>query len=156
MANISHRWGYLATGSGVPLDQLPMISRTIDIPYNAKICVEAFNITTPSDVEIINKHGGFNLSYPRLAFVDGEWDPWRAATPHAIGLEERRDTIDEPFRLIAKAVHHWDENGRFANETTPELPPLAVKEVQQYEVEFVTEWLKEWKAEKKSTNLGQP
>ncbi|KAM0813435.1 putative Extracellular serine carboxypeptidase [Seiridium cardinale] len=141
-------WGFLQTGSGTPADQLPLISRTIDIPYSAQICVESFNITTPSDVEVINKYGGFNLSYPRLAFIDGEWDPWRAATPHAIHLPERPDTISEPFRLIPKAVHHWDENGLFANETTPELPPPSVKEVQEYEVEFVTEWLKDWKAEK--------
>ncbi|KAH6652577.1 peptidase S28 [Truncatella angustata] len=147
-------WGYLTTGSGVPAGQLPLISRTIDIAYNAQICVEAFNITTPSDVEIINKHGGFSLSYPRLAFIDGEWDPWRAATPHAIGLE-RPDTISEPFRLISGGVHHWDENGLFPNETTAQLPPPSVKENQQYEVEFVTAWLKDWETEK-STSLGQP
>ncbi|KAI1860285.1 hypothetical protein JX265_005800 [Neoarthrinium moseri] len=148
------QWGYLATGSGVPAGQLPLISRTIDIPYNAAICAQAFNITTPSDVEAINKYGGFNLSYPRLAFIDGEWDPWRAATPHALEVPERPDTIDEPFRLIAKAVHHWDENGLFPNETTADLPPTAVKEVQQYEAVFVQEWLKEWNA--KSAKGGLP
>lgn len=95
-----HRWGYLQTGSGVPEDQLPLISRTIDVDYSALICQAAFNLTEPADVEHINKLGGFNLSYPRLAFVDGEWDPWRAAGVHAIGLTERPNTPSEPYILI--------------------------------------------------------
>ncbi|KAI4602078.1 hypothetical protein KJ359_010944 [Pestalotiopsis sp. 9143b] len=144
-------WGYLQTGSGTPADQLSLISRTIDIPYNQAICIEAFNITEPADVEIINKHGGFNFSYPRVAIVDGEWDPWRQATPHAIGQPDRPDTIEDPFWLIPKAVHHWDENGLFANETTAELPPQSIIDIQAYEVKFVSEWFKEWQAEK-STN----
>lgn len=149
--NLFLRWGYLQTGSGTPADQLSLISRTIDIPYNQAICIEAFNITEPADVEIINKHGGFNFSYPRVAIVDGEWDPWRQATPHAIGQPDRPDTIEDPFWLIPKAVHHWDENGLFANETTAELPPQSIIDIQAYEVKFVSEWFKEWQAEK-STN----
>src|SRR5690606_13567612 len=95
-----HRWGYLQTGSGVPADQLPLISRLIDLDSLSVICREAFNITTPSQVERINKYGGVNISYPRLAFVDGERDPWRYASPHRIGLPERKNTISEPFILI--------------------------------------------------------
>jgi hypothetical protein len=145
----------MGTGSGVPEDILPVISRTIDIPYLAEICVDAFNITTPSDVDAINKYGGFDISYPRLAIIDGEWDPWRAATPHALGIPERDDTIDEPFVLISGGVHHWDENGLFPNETTATLPPEPVKKTQAYEAVFVQDWLKEWKAEK-SKDLGLP
>ncbi|KAJ8128597.1 hypothetical protein O1611_g5034 [Lasiodiplodia mahajangana] len=69
------QWGYLQTGSGVPKNELPLISRTIDLEYSSLICRDAFNITKQADVNAINKYGGFNLSYPRLAFVDGEWDP---------------------------------------------------------------------------------
>lgn len=96
-----HRWGYLQTGSGVPEDQLPLISRTIDVDYSALICRDAFNLTQPADVAYINRLGGFNISYPRLAFIDGEWDPWRAAGVHAIGLPERTSTTEEPYILIA-------------------------------------------------------
>ena len=137
-------WGYLQTGSGVPESQLPLISRLIDIPFLSTVCREAFNITTPSQVERINKHGGVNISYPRLAHVDGEWDPWRAASPHRIGLPERESTVSEPFILIDRGVHHWDENGLFPNETTSKLPPKAVKHAQKEEVAFVKEWVKEW------------
>ncbi|ORY70991.1 peptidase S28 [Pseudomassariella vexata] len=141
------QWGYLQSGSGVPDDQLPLISRTIDITYSSTICRQAFNITKPSNVEAINKYGGFGISYPRLAIIDGEWDPWRAATPHAIGQPERVSTVDEPFLLIDKAVHHWDENGLFPNQTTPELPPPAVVEAQEAIREFVKAWLQDWKDE---------
>ena len=95
---------------------------------------------------MIDKYGGYNVSYPRLALIDGEIDPWRPATPHAFeqGARDRVSTASEPFILIANAVHHYDENGRFPNETTPELPPLPVKETQEMEVMFVQEWMQEW------------
>lgn len=98
-------------------------------------------------MDAVNKYGGFNLRYPRLAFVDGEWDPWRAAGPHAIGLPTRPSTVSEPFILIAKAVHHWDENGLFPNETTAELPPKPVADAQKQEAVFVKKWLEEFKKE---------
>lgn len=148
------QWGYLQTGSGVPPRELPLISRTQDLEYNTIICRAAFNITTPPDTEAINKYGGYGISYPRLAFIDGEQDPWRPATPHASpfidGVENRTSTTSEPFILIAGAVHHWDENGLFANETTKDLPPEPVADTQKIELRFVTEWMEEWKEEQKS------
>lgn len=138
-------WGYLQTGSGVPEDELPLISRLIDLNFTSTVCKEAFNITEESDVERINKWGGFNISYPRLANIGGEHDPWRQATPLALGLPNRTSTTDEPFYLIPNAVHHWDENGLFPNETTAALPPATVKDIQSQEVAFVLAWLEEWK-----------
>ncbi|KAI0977595.1 peptidase S28 [Xylaria arbuscula] len=150
------QWGFLQTGSGVPHNQLPLISRTIDLDYSAVICRDAFNLTKPADVNAINKYGGFGISYPRLAFVDGEWDPWRAAGAHAIGHPTRKSTTSEPYILISKAVHHWDENGLFPNETTSELPPSAVADAQKKEATFVKAWVKEFHDKKshskKSTN----
>ena len=78
-------WGYLQTGSGVPKDQLPVISRTIDLKYTSTVCREAFGIDGPSDVEAVNKYGAYGIRHSRLAFIDGEYDPWRPATPHAFG-----------------------------------------------------------------------
>lgn len=146
------QWGYLQTGSGVPADQLPLVSRTNDLAYNSLICEYAFNITTPPNVTAINKYGGFGISYPRLAIIDGEWDPWRPATPHASPFNNtvvnRTSTITEPFILIPEAVHHWDENGLFANETVNYpldfLPPPAIRDVQAEELAFVLEWMFEW------------
>lgn len=129
----------------MPADQLPLISRLIDLDFLSVVCREAFNITTPSQVERINKHGGVNISYPRLANIDGEWDPWRYASPHRIGLPERESTVSEPFILIDNGVHHWDENGLFPNETRPGLPPKPVAEAQRAEVKFVRAWMKQWR-----------
>lgn len=145
-------WGYLQTGSGVPASAgLPLVTRLSTLAYNSIICVEAFNITTPPNTDAVNNYGGFALSYPRLAMIDGEMDPWRPATAHANPFNEtvlnRTSTVDEPFILIDRAVHHWDENGLFLNETTVELPPLPIKEVQAEEILFVVAWMLEWEKE---------
>ena len=132
----------------MPASQLPLISRLIDLDYLSIVCRQAFNITTPPQIERINKHGGVHISYPRLASIDGEWDPWRHASPHQIGLKPRPNTISEPFVLIDDAVHHWDENGLFKNETRPGLPPRAVAHAQSVEVRAVKAWVKEWNREK--------
>ncbi|KAI5246263.1 extracelular serine carboxypeptidase [Aureobasidium subglaciale] len=141
-------WGYLQTGYA-PKGELPIVSSLLDVEYESIVCVKAFNITTPADVELINKYGGSDISYPRLAFVDGSADPWRPATPHgyAQGAKERNSTASEPFILIDGAVHHWDENGLFANETTPSLPPSIVADTQRQEIQFVQEWMLEWQLE---------
>lgn len=110
---IGTQWGYLQTGSGVPEDQLPLIPRVIDIEYLSSICRYAFNISAPADVEAINQYGGFNISYPRLAIVGGQADPWRAATGLALDIPDRLNessTVSQPLILIEGAVHHWDEN----------------------------------------------
>ncbi|KAI0159956.1 peptidase S28 [Hypoxylon sp. FL1284] len=138
------QWGYLQTGSGVPEDKLPLISRTIDLEYSALICRDAFNLTEPADVEYINRLGGFNISYPRLAFIDGEWDPWRAAGVHALEIPKRTSTPSEPYILIDRAVHHWDENGLFPNETTADLPPEPVADTQEQIATFVQGWMQEF------------
>lgn len=145
------QWGFLQTGSGVPAGQLPLWSRTNDLAYFSLVCNYGFDIYTPPNVTAINKYGGFNISYPRLAIVDGEWDPWRPATPHASPFNSsavnRTSTINEPFLLIDGAVHHWDENGLFLNQTTVSLPPVAVKKVQIEEIAFLTAWMVEWEVE---------
>jgi hypothetical protein len=144
--DLNRRWGYFVTGSGVPKDQRPMISRAIDLNFTSSHCPYVFNITTPPDVNRINKWGAFNFSYPRLAFVDGERDPWRAATPHRIGLEDRKSTTSEPFILVEYGVHHWDENGPSTdNITEPDFPPPQVVATQHQEINFVKAWLEEFK-----------
>ncbi|CAK7210229.1 hypothetical protein SCUCBS95973_000708 [Sporothrix curviconia] len=139
------QWGYLATGSGVPHDRLPLVSRLLDLEYLSLICREAFGVTGLPDVASVNQFGGFGIHYPRLAIVDGEADPWRAATPHALGHNARRpSTTSEPFLLIPGAVHHWDEYGLYENETTVELPPQSIRDVQADEVDFVAQWVADW------------
>ncbi|KAF2417997.1 extracelular serine carboxypeptidase [Tothia fuscella] len=137
-------WGYYQTGSGVPSDIRPLLSRTIDVPYGSIVCRLAFNITTPPDISVINRYGGLGINYTRLAFIDGQADPWKEAGPHASDALKRLSTWAEPFMEVEGAVHHWDENGLFANETTATLPPEPVKAVQNAEVAFVKVWLREY------------
>lgn len=145
----------------MPANQLPLISRTIDLEYSTLVCKLAFNLTTPANVTAINKYGGFNISYPRLAIIDGEQDPWRPATPHASPFnttaENRTSTVSEPFMLIEGGVHHWDENGLFPNQTVdvpPDfLPPPPVRDAQAQEIQFVLEWMAEWEHEIMSREL---
>ncbi|PYH94367.1 extracelular serine carboxypeptidase [Aspergillus ellipticus CBS 707.79] len=117
-------WGYFTTGSSVPSDIKPLISRLLDIPYISSFCPNQFGISDPPDIDRINKYGGFNFSYPRVAIIGGLADPWRDATPLADGVdwESRKSTSSEPIILIdvpaedvwddvRGAVHHWDQNG---------------------------------------------
>ncbi|KAF2816167.1 peptidase S28 [Mytilinidion resinicola] len=140
---VCSEYGYIQTGN-TPSSILPLISRQIDLKYGTFFCRAAFNITTPPNVENVNKYGGFDINYPRLAIIGGQADPWRPATPLADEAHPRKSTTSEPFWLIPDAVHHWDENGLFANETTSTLPPNAVVYAQQLEGDFVKAWLKEW------------
>ncbi|KAK4634856.1 putative extracellular serine carboxypeptidase [Fulvia fulva] len=139
-------WGFLQTGNTPPEYGAPIVSRLMTLEDQSLICRAAFNITTPPDISTVNKYGGYNISYPRLAIVDGDWDPWKPSTPHGFefGAKERMSTASEPFILIAEAVHHWDENGLFPNETTATLPPHRIVDVQAQELQFVQEWLLAW------------
>lgn len=147
------QWGYLQSGSTVPQDRLPLISRLITLAWNMQVCNYAFNITEPAKVEEINKYGAYTISYPRLAIVGGQADPWRSVTPLAdyaldgSGPTEinKTSTHSEPIIVIAGAVHHWDENGLFANETTADLPPQPIKDAQAEEVAAVQSWMREWR-----------
>lgn len=141
-------WGFLQSGSTVPQDRLSLISRLVSIPWNMLVCNNSFNITSPPDVDRVNKYGGFNISYPRLAIIGGEADPWRAASPLAtLDVPDRLNdtsTVSEPLILIPGAVHHWDENGVFPNETTADLPPPPVRNAQVELAQAVQSWMSEW------------
>ncbi|KAG6034285.1 hypothetical protein E4U41_006601 [Claviceps citrina] len=148
-------WGYFVTGASTPKDRLPMVSRALSLEYSSWDCRTAFNITKRPDVNIINRHGGPNFSYPRLAIIDGKQDPWRAAGSHAIGLPDRKSTLLEPFELIDWGVHHWDENGLADDaEREPGLPPSQVVDIQRKEVVIVKYWLEQFKMRLNSTDHG--
>lgn len=100
------QWGYWQVGSTWPQDQLPLISRTIDFSSQNFVCRTAFNLTTDPDVEAINKYGGFDIEADRLAFISGEWDSWRWASPQAPEARWRNSTLNKPFIVIPKSIHH--------------------------------------------------
>ncbi|KAF2795235.1 hypothetical protein K505DRAFT_302501 [Melanomma pulvis-pyrius CBS 109.77] len=139
-------WGYIQTGN-TPANIKPLVSRTLDLEYLTEFCVLAFNITTPPDVEKVNKYGAFDIEYERLAILGGNADPWRPATPLADGARKRNSTTEKPVLEIAHAVHHWEENGVFPNQTTPLIPPPQVVYAQQFLKNFVVDWLKDFKGQ---------
>ncbi|KAE8355474.1 serine carboxypeptidase S28-domain-containing protein [Aspergillus coremiiformis] len=152
-------WGYFMSGASVPKDIMPLISRVLNVSNVSGFCNTTYGITTPPNVTNINKHGGFNFSYPRVAIIDGLADPWRDATPHADGTEKRESTADEPFILIdvhaedvwdgiRGAVHHWDQNGLSQKEADQgQKPPAVLVEVQKEVLRFVGVWLDQWKSQ---------
>lgn len=132
-------WGFIQTGN-TPADIMPLISRTLDLEYLTFFCRAQFNITTPPEIERVNKYGNYHIDYTRLAQIGGNADPWRPATP--LWYPESRNTsTDHPWLLISHGVHHWEENGIFPNETTPTLPPYPVVYAQQFLKNFVVDWL---------------
>ncbi|RDW79113.1 putative extracelular serine carboxypeptidase [Aspergillus mulundensis] len=146
-------WGYFMPGSSVPPHIKPLISRLIDLNYTSSFCNSIYGISTPPNITLINQHGGFNFSYPRVAIIGGTADPWRDATPHAEGLPGRKSTDAEPFMLIdvpaervwdgiRGAVHHWDQNGVSSNQTGVEVP-VEIVAAQSEIVRFVGVWLGE-------------
>lgn len=138
-------WGYIQTGSGVPGDRLPLVSRQLTLEYLTQVCRYAFNISSPPDLEAVNKYGGYNISAERLAIIGGETDPWRPVSPLAsLPIPDRLNstsTASEPLIVIPGAVHHWDENGLFENETTADLPPASIKDAQAELLQAVQLWL---------------
>lgn len=104
-----HRWGFFQTGSGTPADKPAMLSRSIDLEYLSLPCKYAFNITSPPNISKINDvYGGFGIEYPRLAFIGGQADPWKEATPfaEAAHVDQRRNTMSTPLFQIEGGVHH--------------------------------------------------
>ena len=57
-------------------------------------------VPTWPNVTVVNSLGDFEISHSRLAFIDGEIDPWRPCTPHSRHALPREDTIKKPFKLI--------------------------------------------------------
>ncbi|KAG6868264.1 hypothetical protein C0993_005755 [Termitomyces sp. T159_Od127] len=102
-----------------------------------------FTVPTLPNITAVNALGDFDIAADRLAFIDGEVDPWRPDTPHSqFYAKDRPDTILRPFKLIPGAVHHWDEWGLL---NSSDEPP-EIQKIHEEEIGFVTAWLKDFKA----------
>ncbi|GAA5967319.1 hypothetical protein JCM3765_005600 [Sporobolomyces pararoseus] len=138
-------WGYFI--GAAPKSHPSIVSRLITPEYTGQICSKAFppgelnSVPATPNVTKINQYGSYDLSYPRLAFIDGSADPWIGATPHSPHAKERKDTLRKPFKVIPEGVHHWDENGLL----DPSQEPKQIRKIHREEIEFVQSWLKDWK-----------
>ncbi|PSR83862.1 hypothetical protein PHLCEN_2v5571 [Hermanssonia centrifuga] len=139
-------WGYFSTAP--PEGHPRIVSNLLTLDYESKICRQAFpagkhfKVPHLPNVTAVNVLGDFDIEADRLAIIDGEVDPWKPCTPHSEYARDRKDTINKPFKLIPGGVHHYDENGlrRRSDE------PPQIRKIHEEIVEFVTEWLKDWKA----------
>ncbi|KAH0585852.1 hypothetical protein H2248_007139 [Termitomyces sp. 'cryptogamus'] len=142
------QWGYFTTA---PPDQNQprIISRRLTLEYLSKICKQAyppgkyFTVPRLPNITAVNALGDFDIAADRLAFIDGEVDPWRPDTPHSqFYAKDRPDTILRPFKLIPGAVHHWDEWG------LPNIgdEPPEIQKIHEETIDFVTAWLEDFKA----------
>ncbi|GAK62376.1 peptidase S28 [Moesziomyces antarcticus] len=154
-------WGYIMTAPPVPR-YLPtpdgkskyfvssgpkLVSTLLDYAYAHEICQRGFpkgdhfEMPARPDIDEVNRLGNFALAVDRLAFVDGQYDPWRPATVHSEEFAaggNRPDTVTRPFKLIPDCWHHCDENGVKDESKTPE----RVRLIHKQQVEFVKAWLK--------------
>ena len=90
-----------------PANIRPIVTRLKDLESASKMCTTVFSRSLSQvNTTSINQWGGVNISYPRLAHIDGESDPWKWAGPHAPHARKRQDTIEEPFIEIEGAGHH--------------------------------------------------
>lgn len=110
-------WGYILTSPPNPEgNHSPthpsgpkIVSSLIDYDYAAALCKygypagEHFAIPARPNISEVNDIGGFQIAMDRLAFIDGQYDPWRPATTHSEEFASggaREDTLDRPFKLI--------------------------------------------------------
>ncbi|EXJ66087.1 uncharacterized protein A1O5_10702 [Cladophialophora psammophila CBS 110553] len=162
--------GYIPGSEGHP-HVLPMASRMLSPAYFLDRCHRAYNITYGPQLDRLNKYGGPNLSYPRLAISTGQLDYYRALGPLAEFLENgdpnprlvqnindngdnnngSSSSITTPQIIIEGGFHEWDFPGLFQNETAVEMP-LAVQRAKTVEVDAVMAWLREWNATHTNTH----
>ncbi|KAJ4482389.1 serine carboxypeptidase S28-domain-containing protein [Lentinula aciculospora] len=142
-------WGYFTTAPPDPTFPR-IISKRIDLEYESKMCRQAydpgehFTVSPLPNVTVVNELGDFDIAMDRLAFIDGEVDPWRPDTPHSDYANEREDTMLRPFKIIPNGVHHYDEYGL----KNLEDEPPEIRNIHEEMIAFVREWLKDWKTDK--------
>ncbi|KAK6509714.1 hypothetical protein TWF481_004445 [Arthrobotrys musiformis] len=139
-------WGYLMPGA--PPGSPTLQPRILNLEYYRRTCQYAFKF--PSDFVIdtskVLQYGGYNLTGPRLMYIDGTHDPWLYATPHS-PHSPQKDRNDRLSILIPEAWHHNDENG--LGDISKEPPRIQKVHLQQIEV--VGDWVREFHKGKGTT-----
>lgn len=144
------QWGYFMPAPPSPSPRI--VSSRLTLAYTSDICSlafppgEHFSIPSEPDVEEVNRRGDYLIEADRLAFVDGDRDPWRPMTPQRNGTRGKKGGMDmnKPGWIIYDGVHHYDENGL----TQHEAEPARIQAVHEWEKMFVSAWLEEWEVKK--------
>lgn len=156
-------WGFFQTAPPIPqpphLSGPKLISSLIDLEFSSEVCRKGFppgefsSVPAHPNVSGVNDIGGFNLEYERLAFIDGQFDPWRSACVHSEDYAfggDRKDTLEKPFKLIPDCWHHCDENGLDSTSRKEGKEPERIRKIHEEILEFVKFWLDGWEKPKKA------
>ncbi|KAK0544641.1 Serine carboxypeptidase S28 [Tilletia horrida] len=131
-----------------------IVSELLTLSYTSAYCPLAYPSTKLAgvpdrpDIASVNALGAFEISIDRLAIINGQYDPWRGATPHSeefAGGGSRPDTLNRPFKLIPNCWHHCDENGLPSEERKKGKEPERIRKIHEEEIQFVKAWLADWK-----------
>ncbi|EWC47482.1 hypothetical protein DRE_00450 [Drechslerella stenobrocha 248] len=144
-------WGYFIPGA--PQGFPSLMPRIIDMKYVRRYCPYAFNMPVDFEVNVtkVLQYGGYNLTAPRLMYIDGTHDPWLYATansPHS----PQKDRDDELNVLIQDAWHHNDENG--LGDISKE--PVRIQDVHHQQIRVVRKWVEQYHKEKGVTWTAPP
>ncbi|BEJ15770.1 hypothetical protein CspHIS471_0503750 [Cutaneotrichosporon sp. HIS471] len=148
------QWGYFMPA---PNEGPSILSKHVTLEYTSNICKQAyppgkyFAVPNWPNITDVNARGDYELEAHRLAYIDGEADPWRTMTPQADIAPKRKSSVDKPLHLIEDGVHHWDENGL----ENHDLEPPKIRDVHEFEVLFVQEWLAQFRESKGVWNVGK-
>lgn len=128
-----------------------LIMNVLQVDYTQQWCTWAFppgkhnSIPATPDLSAFNKYGGFNISAPRLAFIDGNIDVWLDLCYHSNFAPARESSDLHPEYLIAGAGHHWDSAGIL----DVGAEPLFIQQAHLWEIRTVKKWLKTFASWKK-------
>lgn len=114
--------------------------------YTQQQCVVAFppgqynTIPSSPDVDRWNAYGGYDVQADRLAFIDGNHDPWLDGCYHANEAPPRYATDLRPEYLIVSGGHHWDSTGILDVAAEPQF----IRESHHWEIRTVRKWLRQF------------
>lgn len=129
-----------------PREGKSLISRVLDVQYTQEWCDWAFppgnynRIPPTPDLQLWNRYGGFDLQADRLAFIDGEIDPWLDACYHSEEAPPRYSSDLHPEYLIATGGHHFDSEGQLNVAGEPQF----IREAHLWEIRTVKKWLRDF------------
>lgn len=137
-------WGYQMCGYSD--GRASMISKRVSYESLHYVCKQAFppgdlySIPEQPNIDSVNSIGGYELARDRLAFIDGEGDPWREATIHSANFAKPRVSTDtRPNYLIPHGGHCYD----LYQDT---VEPKYMEDTHKFIYNFMDKWLDEWKA----------
>ncbi|CAK4017316.1 serine protease EDA2 [Lecanosticta acicola] len=132
-----------------------LLSRVVQADHTQQWCEWAFppgqyNKIPPSpELWWANKYGGYDVSAPRLAYIDGDQDVWLDLGYHSHDAPERVTASAEeaylhPQLLIPGAGHGWDSYGIQNVSAEPDF----IREAHLWEIRIVKKWLEMFEQQK--------